>query len=121
MSIREKYPKLIEKLPEESVRKLVRAVNFGLITKYVFQPSGLSLYVVRGEGGDYLVIRRKYCMCPDFTINVLLRGERDFCYHLAAVEVAEGLGKVRTKVLSDLYIESIVKKVISSRFRYSDR
>ncbi len=121
MSIRKRYHKLIEKLPRESVRKLVRAVNFGLITKYIFQPSGLSFYVVRGEGGDYLVIRGRYCMCPDFTINVLLRGERDFCYHLAAVEVAEDLGKVKTEVLSDSHIESIVKKVISSRFRHSDR
>ncbi len=115
--MRERYYKLIEKLPKESVRKLERVVNSSLITKYVFQPSGLSFYVVKGERGDYLVIRGKYCMCPDFTINVLLRGERAFCYHLAAVEIAEDLKKVKTKVLSDCDIESVVKKVISVHFR----
>jgi predicted nucleic acid-binding Zn finger protein len=36
----------------------------------------------------YVVIPGLYCSCPDFLFSVVLRGRKDKCYHMLAVDLA---------------------------------
>jgi len=36
----------------------------------------------------YIVIPGLYCSCPDFLFSVVLRGNKDKCYHMLAVDLA---------------------------------
>uniref|UniRef100_A0A7C1T6Y2 SWIM-type domain-containing protein n=1 Tax=Thermofilum pendens TaxID=2269 RepID=A0A7C1T6Y2_THEPE len=57
----------------------------------------------------YVVIPGLYCSCPDFLFSVVLRGVKDRCYHMLAVDLAlkesaelEELSWSREKFLEEL-------------------
>ena len=61
------------------------------LKKYVFKPSGRTLWVAIGQNAEYLIYSNAgYCSCSDFYFRVLDH-EKAYCYHLLAQKMAEAL------------------------------
>lgn len=67
------------------------ALKEGRIKKYVFKPSGRTVWIVVGKERDYLIIpEAEFCSCDDFYFRVLDK-EIHLCYHLLAQKLAKNL------------------------------
>jgi len=61
------------------------------VKKYVFKPSGRTVWIVVGKERDYLIMAQaEFCTCDDFYFRVLDR-EVHLCYHLIAQKIANAL------------------------------
>jgi predicted nucleic acid-binding Zn finger protein len=66
------------------------------VIKYIFEPSGKTIWLVEGKGSDYLIYEKApYCSCKDFYISII-NGEAAACKHLVAQRMAEVTGWYRT-------------------------
>jgi len=64
----------------------------GRVKKYVFNPSGKTVWIVVGRERDYLILpAADFCSCDDFYFRVMDR-QVHLCYHLLAQKIAEALG-----------------------------
>ena len=71
--------------------KAWKLVTENRVKKYVFKPSGRTLWVAIGQNAEYLIyINAGYCSCSDFYFRVLDH-EKAYCYHLLAQKIAEAL------------------------------
>jgi predicted nucleic acid-binding Zn finger protein len=77
----------------------LKAVEEGIVKKYVFEPSRTVVWIVVGKERDYQVIPvANYCSCDDFYYRVV-NGEAALCYHIIAQKLAEALN--RFEIISD--------------------
>jgi len=68
-----------------------RLVTENRVKKYVFRPSGRTLWVAIGNSAEYMIYSHAgYCGCSDFYFRVL-DDEKAYCYHLLAQKLAEAL------------------------------
>jgi predicted nucleic acid-binding Zn finger protein len=68
-----------------------RLVTENRVKKYVFRPSGRTLWVAIGNSAEYMIYSHAgYCGCSDFYFRVLDE-EKAYCYHLLAQKLAEAL------------------------------
>lgn len=66
------------------------------VKKYIFRPSGKTIWIVVGKERDYLILSQaEFCTCDDFYFRVLDR-EIHLCYHLIAQKIAGALGWFET-------------------------
>ena len=56
--------------------------------------SNTEICIFRGQQRDYVVIPCRWCTCNDFIINVLSRGIKQVCYHIAGFVIAMQEGKI---------------------------
>lgn len=71
--------------------KAWKAVEGKRVKKYVFKPSKRVVWIVVGQGRDYLILPAAYfCTCDDFYFRVMDR-QIHLCYHLIAQKLAEKL------------------------------
>ena len=71
--------------------KAWKLVTENRVKKYVFKPSGKSLWIAIGQNAEYLIYSHAgYCSCSDFYFRVL-DNEQAYCYHLLAQKIAEAL------------------------------
>jgi len=71
--------------------KAWKLVTENRLKKYVFEPSGRTLWVAIGQNAEYLLYSNAgYCSCSDFYFRVL-DNEKAYCYHLLAQKMAEAL------------------------------
>jgi len=71
--------------------KAFEALKESRVKKYVFKPSGKTVWIVVGKERDYLIIPdAEFCPCDDFYFRVLDR-EVHLCYHLIAQKLAKNL------------------------------
>jgi predicted nucleic acid-binding Zn finger protein len=67
------------------------ALKENRVKKYVFKPSGRTVWIVVGRERDYLIMpEAEFCTCDDFYFRVLDR-EVHLCYHLMAQKLAKNL------------------------------
>jgi predicted nucleic acid-binding Zn finger protein len=67
------------------------ALKENRVKKYVFKPSGKTVWIVVGYERDYLIMpEAEFCTCDDFYFRVLDR-EVHLCYHLIAQKLAKNL------------------------------
>ena len=67
------------------------ALTENRVKKYVFKPSGKTVWIVVGRERDYLILpEAEFCTCDDFYFRVLDR-EVHLCYHLIAQKLAKNL------------------------------
>jgi len=72
--------------------KAWETLNDGRVKKYVFKPSGKTVWIVVGKERDYLILSAAdFCSCDDFYFRVMDR-QVHLCYHLLAQKIAEALG-----------------------------
>ena len=96
--------------------KVIEAVTSKRFIKLKIKNLRIEYWGYMGKERDYLLIPCLYCSCPDFTINVLSKRIRDFCYHLVALELAR-----RKHMYKELFIDSkdlviIVFEIITRSF-----
>ena len=71
--------------------KAWKLVTENRVKKYLFKPSGRTLWVAIGQNAEYLIYSNAgYCSCSDFYFRVLDH-EKAYCYHLLAQKIAEAL------------------------------
>jgi len=100
--------RLLSLLSPGSKEKVFWVLENERVVKYVFKPSGRELWVVSGEGGDYLVLGDYYCACLDFYLESLVKIKKAYCYHIVAKKIAEMTGSYRTFEFPDSEFESLV-------------
>jgi predicted nucleic acid-binding Zn finger protein len=67
------------------------ALKEGRVKKYVFKPSGRTVWIVVGKERDYLLMpEAEFCTCDDFYFRVLDK-QVHLCYHLIAQKLAKNL------------------------------
>jgi len=98
--------------------KVIEAITARRFVRLVIDKDGLinELWVFIGKERDYILIPCLYCSCPDFTINVLSKGVKKFCYHLVALEIAR-----RSNAYKELEVEpndlvKIVLEIVINNF-----
>lgn len=80
------------------------------VSKYVFSPSGRTIWVVAGKHGEYQVLPESmFCSCDDYFFRVM-SGKKQVCYHIIAQQMGEALGKCRTTDLADSNYAQITSK-----------
>ena len=80
------------------------------VKKYVFKPSGRTVWIVIGRERDYLIMpEAEFCMCDDFYFRVLDR-KIHLCYHLIAQKIARNLGWYETIEENDELYESLMNE-----------
>jgi len=68
--------------------KAFEALKENRVKKYVFKPSGRTIWIVVGKERDYLIMpEAEFCSCDDFYFRVLDK-EVHLCYHLIAQKLA---------------------------------
>ena len=71
--------------------KAWKLVTENRVKKYLFKPSGRTLWVAIGQNAEYLIYSNAgYCSCSDFYFRVLDH-EKAYCYHLLAQKIVEAL------------------------------
>jgi predicted nucleic acid-binding Zn finger protein len=81
--------------------KALEVLKDNRVKKYVFKPSGRTVWIVIGRERDYLIMpEAEFCMCDDFYFRVLDR-KIHLCYHLIAQKIARNLGWYETIEESD--------------------
>jgi predicted nucleic acid-binding Zn finger protein len=71
--------------------KAFEALKENRVKKYVFNPSGRTVWIVVGKERDYLIMpEAEFCTCDDFYFRVLDK-EAHLCYHLIAQKIAKSL------------------------------
>lgn len=84
------------------------ALKEGRVKKYVFKPSGRTVWIVVGKEKDYLIMpEAEFCTCDDFYFRVLDR-EVHMCYHLIAQKLAKNLGWYETIEEHDELYDSLM-------------
>ncbi|TRO49678.1 hypothetical protein E2P63_07885 [Candidatus Bathyarchaeota archaeon] len=76
--------------------KALSTLKENRVKKYIFKPSGRTVWVVIGRERDYLIMpEAEFCMCDDFYFRVLDK-KIHLCYHLIAQKIARNLGWYET-------------------------
>ncbi|MDH5483135.1 MAG: hypothetical protein OEY22_09710 [Candidatus Bathyarchaeota archaeon] len=76
--------------------KAFEALKEGRVKKYVFKPSGRTVWIVVGNERDYLIMpKAEFCTCDDFYFRVLDK-EVHLCYHLIAQKIANAFAWYET-------------------------
>ncbi|MBS7632662.1 hypothetical protein KEJ15_03440 [Candidatus Bathyarchaeota archaeon] len=69
--------------------KAFEALKENRVKKYVFKPSGRTVWIVVGNERDYLLMpKAEFCTCDDFYFRVMDK-QVHTCYHLIAQKIAE--------------------------------
>ena len=90
--------------------KALDALKENRVKKYVFKPSGRTVWIVVGKERDYLIMAEaEFCMCDDFYFRVLDR-KIHLCYHLIAQKIARNLGWYETLEENDELYESLMNE-----------
>jgi predicted nucleic acid-binding Zn finger protein len=90
--------------------KALGALKENRVKKYVFKPSGRTVWIVIGRERDYLIMpEAEFCMCDDFYFRVLDK-KIHLCYHLIAQKIARNLGWYETIEESDKLYESLMNE-----------
>jgi predicted nucleic acid-binding Zn finger protein len=90
--------------------KALDALKENRVKKYVFKPSGRTVWIVIGRERDYLIMpEAEFCMCDDFYFRVLDK-KIHLCYHLIAQKIARNLGWYETIKENDELYESLMSE-----------
>jgi predicted nucleic acid-binding Zn finger protein len=90
--------------------KALNALKENRVKKYVFKPSGRTVWIVIGRERDYLIMpEAEFCMCDDFYFRVLDK-KIHLCYHLIAQKIARNLGWYETIEEDDNLYESLMNE-----------
>jgi len=101
---------LIKKYKKEYL-KAWNLVNGRGLKKYIFVPSGVERWIVRGRKRNYVVLPGIFCQCEDFYISVVIKKKKQICYHLLAQMIAEETKKYEEIKLKDECYSKVLHKL----------
>jgi len=94
----------------ERFDRALKALEEMRVKKYIFEPSGRTLWIVVGKEREYEVLPDAwFCSCNDFYYRVL-SGEVKLCYHLISQKLAEALGKYETVRENDRFYRRLMEE-----------
>ena len=80
------------------------------VKKYVFKPSGKTMWIVVGKEREYIIYPAVgYCSCDDFFFAVMDR-KALACQHLIAQKLAEALSNYETVEAEDQLFDSLMEE-----------
>lgn len=89
------------------------------IKKYVFEPSGRTVWIVVGKQRDYLVMPdAEFCSCEDFYFKF---DKGHLCYHIIAQKLAEATDRFDLIEDEDSFYEVLIKEWKAVETRVSKR
>lgn len=89
------------------------------IKKYVFEPSGRTVWIVVGKRRDYLVMPdAEFCSCEDFYFKF---DKGHLCYHIIAQKLAEATDRFDLIEDEDSFYEVLIKEWKAVETRVSKR
>ncbi len=95
---------------EQRFVKAFEALKENRVKKYVFKPSGRTVWIVVGKERDYLVMpEAEFCSCDDFYFRVIDK-KIHLCYHLIAQKLAKNLKWYSTIEESDKLYDSLMEE-----------
>jgi predicted nucleic acid-binding Zn finger protein len=78
------------------------------VKKYVFQPSGRTVWIVVGKEREYLVMpAAEYCSCDDFYFQF---HQGHLCYHIIAQKLAEATSQYDLIEDDDKLFDILIKE-----------
>jgi predicted nucleic acid-binding Zn finger protein len=90
--------------------KALDALNENRVKKYVFKPSGKTVWIVIGRERDYLIIpEAEFCTCDDFYFRVMDK-KVHLCYHLIAQKIARNLSWYETLEETDELYDTLMNE-----------
>ena len=109
-SVTEQQKVVLDSTFQKGSQQALALVEEGKVSRFKFQPSGRTVWVVKGRKGEYQVLPESmFCTCDDYYFRVM--GEkRQLCYHLVAQHVAEALGKFHSSELTDSDYDAVTAK-----------
>ncbi len=88
--------------------KAWEALREGRIKKYVFKPSGRTVWIVVGKRRDYLVMpEAEFCSCEDFYFKF---DKGHLCYHIIAQKLAEATDQFDLFEDDDRFYDVLIKE-----------
>jgi len=92
----------------QRVQKALEALNESRIKKYVFTPSGRTVWIVVGKERDYLVMPSiDYCSCDDFYYQF---DHGHVCYHIIAQKLAEATKRFDLFEDDDQFFDILIRE-----------
>jgi predicted nucleic acid-binding Zn finger protein len=89
-------------------QKALEALEEQRVKKYVFQPSGRTVWIVVGKEREYLVMpAADYCSCDDFYFQF---HQGHLCYHIIAQKLAEATGRYDLIEDDDKLFDILIKE-----------
>ena len=80
------------------------------VLKYEFQPSGRTVWIVKGKQRDYLILPdAPYCHCTNFYMHIL-SGKGRVCGHLAAQRISATLNMYQLVMERDELFPSLMEE-----------
>lgn len=96
------------KFGSQRLQKALEALNDNRVKKYVFQPSGRTVWIVVGKERDYLVMPSTgYCSCDDFYYQF---DHGHVCYHAIAQKLAEATGQFDLFEDDDKFFDVLIQE-----------
>jgi predicted nucleic acid-binding Zn finger protein len=90
--------------------KALDALKENRVKKYIFKPSGRTVWIVIGRERDYLIMpEAEFCTCDDFYFRVLDR-KIHLCYHLISQKIARNLGWYETIEENDELYDTLMNE-----------
>jgi predicted nucleic acid-binding Zn finger protein len=90
--------------------KALEALKENRVKKYMFKPSGRSVWIVVGRERDYLIMpEAEFCTCDDFYFRVLDK-KIHMCYHLLTQKIAKNLNWFEIIEENDATYEMLMKE-----------
>ena len=89
------------------------ALREGRIKRYVFKPSGRTIWIVVGKQRDYLVMPdAEFCSCEDFYFKF---DKGHLCYHIIAQKLAEATNQFDLIEDDDGFYDVLIREWKASR------
>ncbi len=90
--------RMVEGLPSSSIKKALASARSGRLFLIWKRP---EIMIFVGEERDHLLVPPVFCDCMDYLMNVVMKRQRKYCYHMLSACIAEKEGLLREKVVSD--------------------
>jgi predicted nucleic acid-binding Zn finger protein len=103
----------------QRLEKALKAVDERRVKKYVFQPSGRTVWIVVGKEREYLVMpAADYCSCDDFYFQF---HQGHLCYHIIAQKLAEATSQYDLIEDDDKLFDILIKEWKTTDVRTSKK
>jgi predicted nucleic acid-binding Zn finger protein len=103
----EEFMAFIESIFPDKSLDVVETLKRG-ITKYTYEPSNRIVWTAMGQNQEHLIYPKLFCSCQDFYKNVVVHKKRNYCKHILAQIISEGIKNYKEiKQEDDNFIEIV--------------
>lgn len=99
----------MEGLSEKSILKAQKSAREKRIILISRDPK-IAIFMSSGE--DHIIVPYVFCSCKDFSLNVIIKKKRKYCYHMLSYCIAEVMSSIREQIVGDsLELTSIITEI----------